>query len=36
MAKRNIRCCALCGNILEEEELGEKFKEEKGERERMG
>ncbi len=35
MAKRNTRCCALCDNILEEER-GEKFKEEKGERERMG
>jgi hypothetical protein len=35
MAKRNTRCCALCDNILEEEQ-GEKFKEEKGERERMG
>ncbi len=36
MAKRNTRCCALCDNILQEKEWGEKFKEEKGERERMG
>lgn len=36
MAERNTRYCALCGNILQEEEWGEKFKKEKGERERMG
>jgi hypothetical protein len=30
MAKRNTRCCALCGNILEEEEWGERREGEAG------